>query len=86
MDVVPNGLCLCKMHHWAFDQQLIAITFEDDKYLVKVTDRAKAALRASAMAQLEAFAGEIARDRLPKNTQHWPSPQLLGELYRLVGG
>jgi putative restriction endonuclease len=86
MDIVPNGLCLCRMHHWAFDQQLIAIVHEDGKYLVRVTDRARSALDAAAVAQLEAFAGEIARARLPSNTQHWPRPQLLGELYRLVGG
>lgn len=86
MDIVPNGLCLCKMHHWAFDQQLIAITYENGEYHVKITDRGRAALGAGALARIEAFAGPIARDRLPQNPQDWPRPQLLGELYRLVGG
>lgn len=86
MDVVPNGLCLCKLHHWAFDQQLIAIIHENGTYSVRVTERARDALGAAAVGQLEAFAGDIPRNRLPQNPQDWPHPQLLGELYRLVGG
>ncbi len=86
MDIVPNGLCLCKLHHWAFDQQLIAITFENDVYHVEVTNKARDALGAAALAQLQAFSGQIPRERLPHNPEDWPSPQLLGELYRLVGG
>jgi len=32
-DTLDNGLCLCPVHHWAFDQGLIAI---DDKFIVAV--------------------------------------------------
>lgn len=85
MDVTSNGVCLCKMHHWAFDQQLITITHEDGNYHVRVTDRARAALGAEAVAILEAHQGVVLRARLPQNPQHWPRPQFLNELYNLVG-
>jgi len=37
-----NGLCLCKRHHWAFDQGLFTVT---DASTVKVSTRVKAAIR-----------------------------------------
>jgi putative restriction endonuclease len=86
MDVVGNGLCLCKMHHWAFDQQLIAIIHEADEYQVTLTDRARAALDDEALCVFQAYAGIIPSTRLPRDPQHWPQPQFLGELYQLVTG
>lgn len=85
MDVTGNGLCLCKMHHWAFDQQLVAITYENNQYHVRITDRARGALDAEALALLETDAGPIPRSRLPQNSQHWPRPQFLAELFSLMG-
>lgn len=86
MDVVGNGLCLCKMHHWAFDQQLIAITHENNEYAVRVTDRAREALDPEALQVLEAYAGVVPLARLPQETRHWPRPQFLVELSQLIGG
>lgn len=85
MDWVCNGLCLCKLHHWAFDQQLIAITVGDDGYSVSVTERARLALGPAALAQLEAVAGPIPPTRLPQNPDHRPRPQFLVQLFQLVG-
>lgn len=83
---VSNGLCLCKMHHWAFDQQLISIASKENaKYVVSVTQKARDAFDAATVAQLEAFAGEIPVARLPPNPVHWPRPQFLAELDELVG-
>lgn len=84
LDVVGNGLCLCKIHHWAFDQQLIAIVYDEDSYRVLVTDRARLALDAAALASLEACAGTIDAVRLPQDAQHWPRPAFLNELYNVV--
>ena len=86
MDVVGNGLCLCKMHHWAFDQRLVAITYAGEQYHVNVTDRARAALGAEAVAVLQAHAGPVSQARLPQNSQHWPRPPFLAELFNLMGG
>jgi hypothetical protein len=84
LDIVGNGLCLCKTHHWAFDQQLIAIVYSDNSYHVLVTDRARLALDAVAIASLEAFAGIIDAERLPQDRQSWPRPAFLDELYNVV--
>jgi putative restriction endonuclease len=84
LDVVGNGLCLCKTHHWAFDQQLIAIVYAENAYRVLVTDRARLALDAAALASLEAFAGAIDAARLPQSSSNWPRPAFLNELYDVV--
>lgn len=85
LDVVANGLCLCKLHHWAFDQQLIAITHEGGNYFVKVTDRATKALDADAVDQLRAHEGEVRLERLPAKAKDRPHHTLLGKLYDLLG-
>ena len=37
LDVVPNGIALCKLHHWAFDAGLLAIRKEADGYYLRFT-------------------------------------------------
>lgn len=83
---IGNGLCLCRMHHWAFDEQLIAITHENGEYRVSVTERARAAFDAEALQFLKAHTGVIPRTRLPTNPEHWPRPQFLREFYEMCGG
>lgn len=83
-DVVGNGVCLCKLHHWAFDQYLLAIQHDAiSGYSIKVTQRALAAFQDNplVMANLNAVAGPIATNRLPDNPSDWPRPQFLNELY-----
>jgi putative restriction endonuclease len=87
IDELPNGVCLCKLHHWAFDQQLIAITFEAPMtYKVLVTQRAVNALAndPQSLQELRRHEGTIARERLPANRQHWPAANLLAKLYEDV--
>jgi len=84
-NLICNGLCLCKMHHWTFDQQLIAIVTDQGKYAVEVTDLARHVLSSEALAELNSARGEIPVARLPQNVGEWPRPQFLVELYRLVG-
>ena len=84
-DVVANGLCLCKLHHWAFDQQLIAITHEGGKYFVKVTEAAASALDPEAVSLLKVHEGEIPPARLPRRSSDRPRPAFLGKLYDLLG-
>jgi len=81
MELTSNGLCLCKMHHWAFDQRLIVITFENGQYSTTLTDRAREAFGSEAIATLETVTGPIPQSRLPKSPEHWPRPQFLAELY-----
>lgn len=85
-DVVVNGLCLCKLHHWAFDQYLLALRFDGVGYEVVITELAKTAFSNSpvVMQSFEAVAGPIPLARLPANKLEWPSPKLLGQLYEDV--
>jgi len=85
INFVSNGLCLCKIHHWTFDQQLIAIIFESSRYAVELTALAPEALGSEALIQLKSHTGQIPNSRLPQSPSEWPRPQFLGELYRLVG-
>lgn len=82
LDIVGNGLCLCKLHHWAFDQMLISIVHEDGGYRMRVTELATRAFKeaATAMAQLKAHEGPIPKERLPEDQTIWPSKQFLGKL------
>ena len=87
-DIVSNGICLCKLHHWAFDQYLLAMTFDKVKgYEIIVTKLAYQAFsgNAAVLASLEAVAGPIAVNRLPANPDEWPRPQFLTQLYEDMG-
>lgn len=85
-DVVVNGLCLCKLHHWAFDQYLLALKFNGAGYEIVITELAKSEFGNSpmVMASLQAVAGPIPLSRLPANKSEWPSPKLLAQLYEDV--
>lgn len=86
LDVTANGLCLCKLHHWAFDQQLIAIAESGGSYEVFVTERARQALQddSESLEELERVAGPIPDGRLPSQTTDRPRPEFLAHLYQDV--
>src|SRR5262249_53166294 len=81
LDEISNGLCLCKHHHWAFDEGLILIRFRDGRYFVEipdeVTDAIKADAEAFSLGELQAFAGQIPEVRLPQRPEHRPRPRFL---------
>lgn len=85
-DVVVNGICLCKLHHWAFDQYLLALRFDGVGYEVVITELAKSEFSSSpeVMKSFEAVAGSVPLTRLPANKLEWPSPRLLSQLYEDV--
>jgi putative restriction endonuclease len=85
LEVVSNGICLCKLHHWAFDQQLMVIKFENDEYRVSVTQRAADALDSHAVEQLRAYQGVVVQRRLPTDKALWPRPEFLIKLYEMLG-
>lgn len=88
LDDVRNALCLCKLHHWAFDEGLLAIRWDDQKkrYRVEVTDTAARALAGekASLDALRAHEGAIPPARLPANRAQWPRPQCLERLYEAV--
>ena len=81
LDETSNGVCLCKHHHWAFDEGLILITHDGQQYHVEVpTDIVTEIQRHSAafsINELLSHVGQIPANRLPTNTADRPSPQFL---------
>ena len=87
-DVVSNGLCLCKLHHWAFDQYLLALRLDATAgYSIVVTKLAYEAFKGddAVLRSLEAVAGPIAVNRLPANPDDWPRAQFINQLYEDMG-
>jgi len=89
LDDLCNGICLCKHHHWAFDEGLILIRAEKGVYSIEVpADMAQAILAensAFGLASLSNFAGPIPEARLPRRREDRPSPRYL-ELLRESSG
>jgi putative restriction endonuclease len=84
LDVVKNGLCLCKLHHWAFDQFLIAVLpHADASYSIAVTDLAKKELQGNPhfLNQLLGLAGAIPQERVPSDPKLRPDAAFLNRLY-----
>lgn len=79
LDKVYNGLALCKIHHWAFDERLIDIVYRNGNYYVEVSAKAAASLSAPSFSinLLQHMAGPIHPRRLPANPADLPRPELL---------
>src|SRR6185312_414739 len=41
LDEVFNGLCLCKLHHWAFDEAIVMIRYDDGRYYSEIPENAE---------------------------------------------
>lgn len=84
LDKVCNGICLCRTHHWAFDEGLIEIAYSDGTYLVAVSSDAVAQIRAEApefdLEALMKYAGPIPDGWLPLSPSDRPRPELLERL------
>jgi putative restriction endonuclease len=84
LDVVANGLCLCKQHHWAFDEALIRIRWEYPSYIIDVPEEASRRVQADkpgfSMDSFRAHVGVIPDNRLPARQADRPNPAFLTEL------
>lgn len=81
LDVVSNGLCLCRLHHWAFDEGLIVIRESKGAYSVEVPPSVSAAVPAEhpefSLGELTQYAGVIPEQRLPRALRERPNPAYL---------
>jgi hypothetical protein len=81
LDHVCNGICLCKNHHWAFDEGLILIRADGGCYSIEVpAEMVRAILAENAgfgIASLSDFAGPIPEARLPSRREDRPSSRYL---------
>lgn len=80
LDVVPNGLSLCKLHHWAFDASLLVPVLESGEYYLRFTTLA---LTLDARTrQLLGSDGAVIDDAwLPDDSLARPSAKYLNRLY-----
>lgn len=81
LDEIYNGLCLCKLHHWAFDEAVVLIRYDGRRYLSEMSDEAARGIAAShpnfSLRRLRENLGPIPAERLPLDERQWPRPQLL---------
>jgi len=84
LDQVFNGICLCKTHHWAFDEGIIQIRFESGRYIVEIPDDAKNKIEPQrtgfTLDKIERYAGPVPEGRLPRNPLLRPKRELLERL------
>jgi hypothetical protein len=86
LDEVYNGLCLCKLHQWAFDEAIVLIRFDRERgyYLSEMLDEAAQEIEAFdpefSLDELRESVGIIPAERLPLDMLQWPRPDLLDAL------
>ena len=90
LDKPENGLCLSKQCHWAFDEGILRLRFDEtsQQYVVSIPTAFKGAARRAAfdLPLFEAYEGAIPQSRLPSTRALWPSKTYLGELNRFLDG
>ena len=79
LDNIRNGISLCKIHHWAFDQAVLILRCEGQQYFVEPSPRMEA-FEDSTQNRLRAVVGPIPEERLPINAGNRPSPQYIEKL------
>ncbi len=89
LDEVYNGLALCKLHHWAFDERLLRLVPNGagGGYSVELSAAAEQELAGTSfsVSRLREAAGPVPRERLPADQRQWPRPDLLVEFYAELG-
>jgi hypothetical protein len=84
LDEVYNGIALCKLHHWAFDERLLQIVYRSGTYYVEMPEQVVSNLPSDGFSldQLMQVVGPIPIERLPRYQENWPKPELLERLLR----
>lgn len=88
LDDVRNGVCLCKLHHWAFDEGLLTLSYSEGAYVVMVPEDIRATLEVAgdfSLELLESVVGQVPATRLPIQSSKWPAPELLDILNAAQG-
>lgn len=83
LDHVSNGICLCKQHHWAFDEGLLRIVHRDGSYHVELAPGAEEAILEPhfTLDALRSVTGVVPVHRLPNIPAERPNPEFLRRLY-----
>lgn len=83
LDQIANGLCLCRHHHWAFDEGLIVMRYRDGNYFLEVPENIVRDLTAEgdfSLDELLSCQGQVPQNRLPRRADQRPHPQFLEAL------
>lgn len=84
LDRTDNGICLCKLCHWAFDEGILVVSARSGHYFIEVSQSARAAIAQAGLPfSLDVFdqlAGQVPDDRLPARPEDRPNVQFLEEL------
>lgn len=87
LDYVSNGLCGCKLDHWAFDEGLIMLRYDATScaYFVHVTELGAAELGSAELTRFRALEGPVSECRLPADPADRPAPDYLTVFNKLMG-
>lgn len=84
LNSIPNGICLCKLCHWAFDNGMFRLNFDDAKQEYKLSIPKNVEIGALAakfdISRFQINSGPIDKSRLPVNHKLWPSPKHISAL------
>lgn len=82
LDVVSNGICLCKLHHWAFDAALVMPRIDlDGRYRLHLTQLAESFPEEVRTRIVPVSGMEIPNEWLPSDPADRPSRKYLEKLY-----
>lgn len=84
LDVVSNGIALCKLHHWAFDAGLLLIRLEGQEYVTRFTTLADK-IGSLSLDRLGAEGERIPDEWLPSDPNLRPSKHYLDLAYADLG-
>lgn len=88
LDSTKNGICLNKQCHWAFDEGLLRLSYDDaeNSYVVSIPNPVRLAAKKAHfdIESFEAIIGRVPQNRLPAAEALWPSRQYLAELNRFL--
>ena len=81
INTVPNGICLDKLCHWAFDAGVLRLDFDDstNDYLLSVPENIKRQQSFLDLTPFLALEGPIPKDRLPHDHNKWPNPAFIAQ-------
>ena len=85
LDVVSNGISLCKLHHWGFDAALLLPAYDGDACILRLTELATGSFAPQSLARLGEDGFRVPHEWLPANKSDWPAPTYLDRLYADLG-
>lgn len=81
LDIVPNGMALCKLHHWAFDAALMMPVYDGSAIQLQFTELAVENFDTFSLEKLGRHGSFVSEDWLPTDRKLWPEKKYLERLY-----